>query len=98
MSVKPFKDYPRRCFYINRAEEARPEEYIGFRRKLTGKRKTIGRIFGEHAGYDTAASPTRLEPTGKRTEECRWSDQSLCLCSSFLSVQENFIFGEDGNL
>ena len=49
MSVKPFKDYPRRCFYINRAEEARPEEYIGFRRKLTGKRKVVPRNFGENA-------------------------------------------------
>ena len=40
MTVKPQKDYPRHC-PGGRAEEARPEEYIGFRRKLTGKRKVI---------------------------------------------------------
>ena len=33
-------------------------------RKLTGKRKAVGRIFGENA----LASPTWQEPTGKWTE------------------------------
>ena len=47
-----------------RGRRSKPGECIVPLRKLTGKRKAVGRIFGENA----LASPTWQEPTGKWTE------------------------------